>query len=630
MINQGKTADKGGKMAEIDPKNNGDNFDKEFSLNSQHKTSGTGKLPSWLMILVGAALIAAVVIVKKPTVQQISGTGASVNVQSGGSVNGGSTVSLSGDEKAGQQELEARFGAVSSADPVMTAASFLVAGDDKVYSIQLDELPVDDNGDVIASADSDPGPVYWVDEKPFAVLLEPADSAEASESVDETSSVYWIEDKAYQVHLDPVSSKEMKKLSEEEQAKVVQVGNAYYVLRMDPAEAEAGDAGNETAGPVSGNAPGTDGQKAVAPAPDDEPFGADENPDSDGAKSAGTAADEPAIVWLNEKPYIVTVKPYKDTSRFSEDASQSGKAVIPVTMVGDEKTGETKTAVFQADGKQYEISVTEIDPENALSAGNAQPVIWMDETPLRVELLSDKNNGADSYDISLEQLSEEDAAFLYAARFGKAYDSGTKSAEPEPESVNIEPEPETETTPEADEKGGNWFVNVFHDIFGGDPTATPTPQVTVIAVTPTAMPARPTATPILLHMGPTAEAQGPVRLDGTAESGTGKKAVNATAVPQSNSGNTGSGSKSAAATTEAPRITVHPTSTPQNRINVTMEAPTAASGQEKPGQQPTAVPTQEELPQTGLAESWNIPSMLAMLFGLLLVIIGVRRLRANR
>ena len=33
-------------------------------------------------------------------------------------------------------------------------------------------------------------------------------------------------------------------------------------------------------------------------------------------------------------------------------------------------------------------------------------------------------------------------------------------------------------------------------------------------------------------------------------------------------------------------------------------------------------PTPEELPHTGMAESWNIPSMAALLFGLLLVIIG--------
>ena len=44
----------------------------------------------------------------------------------------------------------------------------------------------------------------------------------------------------------------------------------------------------------------------------------------------------------------------------------------------------------------------------------------------------------------------------------------------------------------------------------------------------------------------------------------------------------------------------------------------------------TVEPTPEELPHTGMADSWNIPSMLALLMGLLLVIIGVRRLRKNR
>ena len=45
------------------------------------------------------------------------------------------------------------------------------------------------------------------------------------------------------------------------------------------------------------------------------------------------------------------------------------------------------------------------------------------------------------------------------------------------------------------------------------------------------------------------------------------------------------------------------------------------------GQQPTSEP--KELPHTGGLEGWNIPSLLIMLAGLLLVIIGVRRLRTK-
>ena len=43
--------------------------------------------------------------------------------------------------------------------------------------------------------------------------------------------------------------------------------------------------------------------------------------------------------------------------------------------------------------------------------------------------------------------------------------------------------------------------------------------------------------------------------------------------------------------------------------------------------QPTTEP--KELPHTGGLEGWNIPSLLIMLAGLLLVIIGVRRLRTK-
>ena len=52
-----------------DKKPAADNFDKEFSLNSKKKPAVRGKVPSWIMILAGVAVMAAVVIVKQPFVR---------------------------------------------------------------------------------------------------------------------------------------------------------------------------------------------------------------------------------------------------------------------------------------------------------------------------------------------------------------------------------------------------------------------------------------------------------------------------------------------------------------------------------------------------------------------------------
>lgn len=603
-------------MADFDPKNNGDSFDREFTLNSKKKTAAKGKLPSWLMILVGAAMIAAVVIVKKPAIQPISGTRASINGQSSEQLTVNSSP-ITGDEKAGPQELEARFGAVGADGLSAAPASLIVSGDDRVYSIQLDELPVDESGEAVPSGSD--GTVFWVDEKPFAVSLEPADAAEAADADKQSVSLYQIEDKTYTVKLEPLDSGEMTSLSEDELAKVVHVGDAYYRLDLDPVQPESAEvtAAEPTAEPSSD---GGSEVKAEAPenlTPDADPFAAESTETADAPEAA---APEPAIVWLDNQPYTVTVNPYTEP----EEVSRSGKSVIPVTVVSDEGEPEPKTVVFESDGKQYEITVKAIDPEKALSAGNAQPVIWMDETPLRVELSADETDAADdSFDISLEQLPEETAAILYETRFGRPYDDGSKAAVPE---VTEEPETvEVVVTETAEVQNENFFVSLFHNIFGGAPTAVPTPQVTVIAVTPTEQPVRPTATPIVVRMAPTAEPQSPVRLGDAEDAGGTQKIV------EEKSGNIDPAlvDDGRGAPTAAPMITIIPTSTKSGAVSVPVSMVTETPVPGRSAAQPTAVPTQEELPQTGLAESWNIPSMFAMLFGLLLVIIGVRRLRAN-
>ena len=596
-------------------------------MNSKKKTTGTGKLPSWIMILAGAAMIAAVVIVRKPAVQPISGTKASVSVQTGAPLPG-NTYSITGDEKAGPQELEAHFGSVNSGSPAAEAASLLVSGDDRVYSIQLDELPVDDSGQVVLSDQTDPdSPVYWVDEKPFSVSLEPVESADPAAVPEVPESVYRIDDKAYDVRLDPLGSDELKALSEEEKAKVVQAGGAYYLLEMELAQEETAASADpeKTSGSAEDNAD-TGTEKSAGIAPDEDPFTQDAPEAAADTVSGQNAVPEPAIVWLNNKPYVVSVQPYEEAEQVSKD----GKAVVPVTVIDDKVVGEPKTALIESDGKQYEVSVAELDPEHALSGANAEPVIWMDETPLRVELQSADSDG-DGFDVLLEQLPAEETSRYYESRFGRPYEPEVDPAAQDPEEKSAGQEETPEPVETEEPKNDGWFVNIFHNIFGGAPTATPVPAVTVIAEA-TDIPAPvPTATPILVRMAPTAAAQGPVRLDGTGDgSGTQKSA-------EEKSGNAvdpallddGSGSEPAATPTAVPMITVHPTSTKQSPVSVAVTVVTETPAAAAASGQPTAVPEQEELPQTGLAESWNIPSLLAMLAGLLLVIAGVRRMRSN-
>ena len=62
-----------------------DNFDKEFSLNqTRKKTAARGKLPSWLMILAGVAVIGGVVAARQPALRQTdSGTRTTVSMPAG-------------------------------------------------------------------------------------------------------------------------------------------------------------------------------------------------------------------------------------------------------------------------------------------------------------------------------------------------------------------------------------------------------------------------------------------------------------------------------------------------------------------------------------------------------------------
>ena len=91
---------------------NTDNFDKEFSLNqNRKKTSARGKLPSWLMILAGVAVIGGVVAARQPALRQTdTGTRTTVSMPAGQMVSGENLIyNAVNDEKVNPSELEARF-----------------------------------------------------------------------------------------------------------------------------------------------------------------------------------------------------------------------------------------------------------------------------------------------------------------------------------------------------------------------------------------------------------------------------------------------------------------------------------------------------------------------------------------
>lgn len=605
-------------MADFKPKKTAENFDKEFGLNGNKKRSAAGKIPSWIMILAGAAIIAAVVIVKQPAIRPVvNGTKASLTSQNNLTVQGNDNVFTGSDAKADPSELEARFGTKSGVDYQGTAASFFVTDNDLLYNVQMDELPVDENGKPQTGSGEADSAVYWVDEKPFAVSLEPADLTDDNISEADTSSVYMIDEKPYDVSLEKVSKEEMTKMTDKELSEIVKAGDTYYRLQVAPA-ASSPDYGKNVS--ERSEKAGDEGQ----PVPDDDPFNTE------------NGREEPAaIAWVNGKPYAVTVKPYNGAA---DSRPETGKSVVPVTVIGEL---DKKTAVFQSEGKQYEIQAKEIDTEKNSVEGMAQPVVWIDETPLHVTLDPDGN---DSFNIILESVPEDEMPYLYETHFGKSYYSNEKSAGTDTTGQETtEESPETNEVQEGEAENGNWFVNVFHNIFGGDPTATPTPQVTLIAVEPTKVAKGPTATPIVVRMAPTSTPRGPMRLDEGDDSSIGgsdqKAAVqNTTGANGSDfraeDGNgTGSVQQSGEpkGSDDMPMITIYPTSS-TNRSSVSVPVTIIEKTPEPAGnpRRNVSEPTPEELPHTGMAESWNIPSMIALLFGLLLVIVGVRRLRQTR
>ena len=325
---------------------------------------------------------------------------------------------------------------------------------------------------------------------------------------------------------------------------------------------------------------------------------------------------------------------------------QSDSVSVPVKVLdaaGNEKK-QPQTTVFELDGREYAIQLTELSPEETPAQTSAVPVVWIDKTPLQVSL-SGEDAGAEGTSadpkvqmdihlaITLNPLPAEQTAALQQERFGMDLTNPVPADEDPFPTATEEPAPAETEEPQEE----NWFASFFNNLFGAAPTEVPTPQVTVIALTPTPTAPQPTATPLVIQMASTAEAQGPVRLDGEGSPAEQVKpletAANISSDPAGKPEETGTETESK--TTDNGSADVKPSGSEQTANTQSTKAAPAkldavvvdSFDKDPNGQQPTSEP--KELPHTGGLEGWNIPSLLIMLAGLLLVIIGVRRLRTK-
>ena len=589
-----------------DKKPAADNFDKEFSLNSKKKPAVRGKVPSWIMILAGVAVMAAVVIVKQPFVRPSDrGTRAAVTIPGTGTGVSGQTAAYSGinDQQADPSELEARFGDQSGIKTQVGAdIPVIFAGSDQPYSMLWKELETDKSGEIIPyESDEEDSSIYWVDETPFEVVLKPAEKTDVKDS----SSVVTINDQEYSVSLEQLTQDEITALPEEKLSELIRIGEDTYMIRLAP------KGGSETAAVTEEPAAEQDPKAEIAP--DEDPFAEKQEPET-----VQTEPDAPAVAWLNEKPFSVTVRMYEE----------------PAQEAGEEETAAQK-AYFEADGEMYEVSLREMDSKEAEKESAADPVVWIDRTPLKVSLQEGAAAGS-PVEVVLDPVPEEDLPALLKERFGE--DAAAEDPKPEDPQTGSE-EPVSEPTEVPQEEG--WFAGLFHNIFGGGPTAEPTPQVTVIAVTPTPAPKLPTATAIVVRMAPTSTPQSPVRLDPDGQKAVQRTPANTLAPKGGDMNDPALWDIAEATATPAGRAST----SGQNRGRATQTATPSADSPAALNQpdtiivepsdngtpvQVTAEPTPGELPHTGMADGWNIPSMVCLLAGLLLIIIGVRRLRANR
>ena len=636
-----------------------DNFDKEFSLNKKKKKTNKnsrGKMPSWLMILAGAAVIGGVIAAQQPALHTASNTVTSVNVSTSQPVSVEPALFTGiNDEKLDSSELEARFLSQGSQMNSQYIQPVFSDGTIQGVDMELAPLPVDENGAVDTQKEQkDNTSVYWIDGDPYAVKIQ-TESSEQSVSKDEKASeYYWLNDRAYEVHLEPVSEPKIQAMPETEAEKIVQIGGQSYLMDMSPVISASDNSKPETTGPDQTNeesAPVIVRERTTEPTatlPATPVTGEAETVTETETAEIGTKEtcqdNSTAVVWLNDKAYTVTIKPQEEESiaaantgaqpveTAETDTREENKASDTATEIPtptEAPKQDAQTSVFTVEGKPYELQLTELDPEENPQNRTEQPIIWLDETPLQVVLSTDEaSEGTDGtaetgsedrkpIEITLHPLPADQTTVLQQERFGEDYVPASSVPTTVPTSEPTEtPTPVPTPTPE----DTNWLVSVFNNIFGANPTQTPIPQVTVIPLTPTPTIVQPTATPITIIMMPTAAAQGPVRLD-----------ITETPVPTASDTQAKDGVLDDPALWEEDEQTA-----PENDEPTPTNTPYKTPSSEKVDavvvesfETPAVQSTPEELPHTGMAEGWNIPSMLGLLAGLLLVILGVRRLRTK-
>ena len=545
-----------------------DNFDKEFNLNNNKKKNNSprGKMPSWLMIMAGAATIGGVVAARQPMIRTDLAARSAVNAPTAQSVSADvASYSALSDEKADSAELAARFNAQDDILEIESAAN---------YTLPTMTPLSEESGVLLPSSGSSVKPTAQTEDETVQETEEDAVNENADESVqaDAGSTVQENTEETVQV---------TEEAAEPESA------------------AETAPLREETAGPQNaGEIP----QEAEETAEPELPEGS-------------------VIAWADDKAYAVSVRPRENT---------------PETAAEDPAKPEPQTSVFSVNGRQYEMQLNELDQERIPENVPAEPVIWLDETPLTVSLSADAKPdkprqlteeglpAADesetaSVEIQLNPLPADQTEALQRERFG---DEFFPTATPVPTEVPTE-------IPTEEPSDDNWFVSMFNNIFGSSPTQTPTPQVTVIVLsspTPTAV--LPTATPIVVRMQPVMSVQEPVRLDQTEQTAGSESAskpdvsagddLNDPALQEEEDDNV----------VRRPAPTRAPTQPAPSRPDGSPERiePVIVESSDREAE-PT--PTPGELPHTGGVEGWNIPSMLGMLIGLLLVILGVRRLRTK-
>ncbi|MBQ6481766.1 MAG: LPXTG cell wall anchor domain-containing protein [Anaerolineaceae bacterium] len=636
-----------------------DNFDKEFSLNKKKKKTNKnsrGKMPSWLMILAGAAVIGGVIAAQQPALHTASNTVTSVNVSTSQPVSVEPALFTGiNDEKLDSSELEARFLSQGSQMNSQYIQPVFSDGTIQGVDMELAPLPVDENGaaDTQKKA-NDNSSVYWIDGAPYSVKIQSEGTEQSIAKDEKASEYYWLNDRAYEVHLEPVSEPKIQAMPETEAEKIVQIGGQSYLMDMSPVIPASENTEPETKGPdqtEEASAPVIVEEQTAEPTPTIPATPVTEGSDTvtepdqaDTGKEETNASDSSAIVWLNDRAYTVTIKPQEEESTATtntavqpvetaetdtREENEASDTATEVPTPTEAPKQDAQTSVFTVEGKPYELQLTELDPEEDPQNRTEQPIVWLDETPLQVILNTEEaSEGTDEtaetgsedrkpIEITLHPLPTDQTTALQQERFGEDYVPSSSVPTTVPTSEPTEtPTPVPTATPE----DTNWLVSVFNNIFGASPTQTPIPQVTVIPLTPTPTIVQPTATPITIIIMPTAAAQGPVRLD-----------ITEISAPTASDTQAKDGDLDDPALWEEDEQTASENDepTPTNTPYKTPSSEKVDAVVVESFETPTVQPTPEELPHTGMAEGWNIPSMLGLLAGLLLVILGVRRLRSK-